>query len=62
MKTFKAEVVWITPYHLHDHTISQDILKMFPIPLLHVICTAVALAFAKPEGKALLLFFPINIF
>ena len=45
------------PYHLHERTILQDILKMILIPLLHVICTAVALASAKPEGEALSSFF-----
>ena len=56
-KTFKAEVVWITPYHLHEHTISQDILKMILIPLLQVICSVVVLVCANPEGKALIVFY-----
>ena len=35
---------------------------MILIPLLHVICTAVALASAKPEGEALSSFFVISNF
>ena len=32
------------------------ILKMVLIPLLQVICTAVVLVYAEPEGKALIVF------